>query len=66
VTYNVKNTSKSTGTYTVVYLSTDQTISTAGQLLNAGSFSLAGDDAQCTTAAITLSAPITAGRTILA
>ena len=62
VTYNITNTSKSTGIYyRWLYLSTTQTISTSNQLLNTGTFSLTGDDDQFTTAAIILPGSISAG-----
>jgi hypothetical protein len=63
VTYNITNTSKSTGIYQRwVYLSTDQTITTSDQLLSTGTFSLTGVDDQFTTAAITLPASVAAGK----
>jgi hypothetical protein len=62
VSYNIKNTSKSTGIYERwVYLSTDQTIATSDQLLSTGTFSLTGDDASFTTAAITLPGSVAPG-----
>lgn len=62
VTYNITNTSKSTGIYyRWVYLSTSQSISTSNQLLSTGTFSLTADDAQVTTAAITLPGSAAAG-----
>lgn len=63
VTYNIKNTSQSTGIYNRwVYLATDQTISTNNQLLSTGTFSLTGGDAQFTTAAITLPSSTAPGK----
>jgi uncharacterized protein (TIGR03437 family) len=62
VTYNIKNTSLSTGIYNRwLYLSTDPTITTGDQLLSTGTFSLTGVDDQFTTAAITLPSSITPG-----
>jgi uncharacterized protein (TIGR03437 family) len=63
VSYNITNTSKSTGIYQRwVYLSTDQTITTSDQLLSTGTFSLTGVDDQFTTAAITLPGSVAAGK----
>jgi uncharacterized protein (TIGR03437 family) len=63
VTYNIKNTSGSTGIYNrSIYLSTDQSITTADQLLSTGTFSLTGNDDQFTTVAIILPASVGAGK----
>jgi hypothetical protein len=62
VTYNIKNTSRSTGIYNrSLYLSTESTITTGDQLLSTGTFALTGVDDQFTTAAITLPSSITPG-----
>ena len=63
VTYNIKNTSKSTGNYyRWVYLSTDDTIGTSDQLLSTNTFSITGDDAQISTNAITMPASVAPGK----
>ena len=62
VTYNIKNTSQSTGIYyRWLYLSPDPTITTSDQILSTGTFALTGVDDQFTTAAITLPSSVTPG-----
>lgn len=63
ISYNIKNTSKSTGSYwRWVYLSTDETISTSDQLLSTNTFSVTGADAQISTVAITMPASVAPGK----